>query len=242
MQSDYTGAMRARNICGRLRAVAHVITLLLTVVGAQAVRAQQPDQPATPDQTKTTTPAVLPAPVAVAPPAMMQPMPEPQPMRVAPTSRLSSYERSILMRGPISSGSYVLGGLLGTWMGFGIGHAVQGRYSDGGGIFTLGQVVGLGVGLTGMIRSIESRSCEFDVQGNAFCGSGRNEDMWTAIGVSGFVLYAAVRVWEIIDLWASPPRVNEEYRRVRRKADGLRWTITPAVLPNGGMMLAGARF
>ena len=55
----------------------------------------------------------------------------------------------------ISKSKYVTGGVLGTVFGFGIGHGVQGRWSnDKGWIFTSAELVTLGVGTYYLQKSV----------------------------------------------------------------------------------------
>jgi hypothetical protein len=56
-------------------------------------------------------------------------------------TELSEEEREILERGEYSTGEWVGGGIVGYLAGFGIGQALQGRRSDIGWVFTLGEAV-----------------------------------------------------------------------------------------------------
>ena len=158
---------------------------------------------------------------------------------------MSQYEREILERGPISAGAYVAGGLLGTWMGFGVGHAVQGRYDEAGLIFSFGQAAGLGMLMVGVINLSTSSRCFSDPASGGFtCETNRSdENLWTGLAISGGVLYGLLRIWEIADLWSGPARHNAEYRRIQAKAGG-GWSLSllPVPLPGGGMAVAGVRF
>lgn len=54
---------------------------------------------------------------------------------------LTDKDKEILEIGEISTVSYVVGGVLGTYpVGLGIGHAIQGRWSQKGWIFTAGEL------------------------------------------------------------------------------------------------------
>lgn len=53
--------------------------------------------------------------------------------------------------GEVSTPRYIIGGILGTYpIGFGIGHAIQGRYSDRGWIFTATEAASLAVVIAGV--------------------------------------------------------------------------------------------
>ncbi len=116
-------------------------------------------------------------------------------------------EYEILRKGEISEGRYVGGGLLGTVVGYGIGHAVQGRWSDKGWIFTVGELASVSVIV------ITATSCiAADLEGRA------REDRCMAALVGSLVAYTGFRIWEIIDLWAAPPNHNRRVRELRYRA------------------------
>lgn len=80
----------------------------------------------------------------------------------------------------ISRGQYIAGGVLGTIPGFGIGHAIQGRYTEKGWIFTLSQLASL------------LASSYFSAQGNP-------------LGVSlSYISFGIFRLWGLIDVWWLP--------------------------------------
>lgn len=89
----------------------------------------------------------------------------------------NTYKKSITN---VSRAQYIAGGVLGTLMGIGIGHAIQGRYMENGWLFTatqLGSAFSLGV----------------------FAGQGN--EVWT--GLSAITLIG-FRIWELIDVWWLP--------------------------------------
>jgi hypothetical protein len=169
------------------------LALAICMVGTSAARADQPEPP-------------VPFPPAPAEPA---PPPPADGWSVAPkpAPRLTVDERELLARGEISSGQHVGGGLVGTFVGFGIGHAVQGRYIDRGWIFTLGELASMGALVAGVssclqdsISSRGSRSCD-----DTFIIGG-------LVGLLGF------RIWEIVDVWGGPAWHNERVRELRERA------------------------
>jgi hypothetical protein len=105
-------------------------------------------------------------------------------------------------------GEYVVGGVLGTAVGFGLGHAVVGEYGNMGWVFTVGELAGVVVTYVGFYASL------FGVTSQ--CGTGDCEDSWLrrhsgsllAGGViamaAGTLTFAALRIWEIIDVWWRP--------------------------------------
>lgn len=118
---------------------------------------------------------------------------------------LNSEEREIISRGEISDTRYILGGVLGTYpFGLGIGHAVQGRYSEKGWIFTAGELASFAVVVAGLGR------CESTIRwNNSFAGC---DGTLLFVGISGFLVF---RIWEIIDVWATPPEINRKYKRLK---------------------------
>jgi hypothetical protein len=100
---------------------------------------------------------------------------------------------------PVPTGKYVTGGVIGSIFGFGIGHAIQGRYADKGWIFTATEVAGVGLAAAANCKT------EKDDYG---------DDKWTCKNGSG--LYAigvgvvlGFHIWEIVDLWADAKPVDD---------------------------------
>lgn len=122
-------------------------------------------------------------------------------------SKLSEAERKILTQGEISTTRYVLGGVLGTYplgLGLGIGHAIQGRYTDKGWIFTVGELASVAVLAAGI------EDCAFSEYRDDDCdGSGL-----IFLGLFGYVGF---RIWEIIDVWSAPPEHNQKYREIKSR-------------------------
>lgn len=131
-------------------------------------------------------------------------------------SPLSDEDKLILANGEMGTGRYVSGGAVGSVMGLGIGHAIQGRYSEKGWIFTTGELV------TGMVAASGFFKCMFGSMLGAEKNSSCNDDA-AAIGFMGLVTF---RVWEIYDLWATPYQRNKRYRELKMQ-------VTFVPLPNG---------
>src|SRR5580704_7326117 len=77
----------------------------------------------------------------------------------------------------VNSAQYYGGGIMGTIVGLGVGHAIQERYLSKGWIFTLGEVVG-GIVSIGDVKALGS----------------------TVRTLGGFV-FISFKIWEIIDVW-----------------------------------------
>ena len=161
-----------------------------------------------------------PAPVYQPPPA---PVYQPPP---APVVMLTAEEAEALERGEISEQSHVLGGLVGTFFGFGIGQAVQGRWSDTGWIFTVGEAVSFTVVMVGVARCITL----FDDETG--CDSG-SEMGWI---VAGALALVGFRVWELIDVWGGPVWHNNRVRRARQRVSpgGYGLYLAPPISGRGG--------
>ena len=91
----------------------------------------------------------------------------------------------------INFDDYVSGAVIGTILGFGSGHATQGRWEDGGSTFAAWETGFLGVAGISALSFIHT----FDLysnRGDVFAG------MFLAAGIG----FAVTRIFEIIDLWS----------------------------------------
>ncbi len=145
------------------------------------------------------------------------------------SASLSEEDRKILDRGEIGTLAYVLGGVLGTYpVGLGIGHAVQGRYSDKGWIFTVGEIGSVAVAVAGI------EQCTTTWYGLTYsCKT-------NALFAIGIISYVGFRVWEAIDVWAAPPEHNRRYRELRARTSTT--TFRPFLVPIDGGLQAGFRY
>ncbi|HTL12330.1 MAG TPA: hypothetical protein VL588_07570 [Bdellovibrionota bacterium] len=134
--------------------------------------------------------------------------------------------------GHISTGTYVAAGIVGTTLGFGVGHAIAGIYDHNGIIFTAGELLGAGLFLYGAAATTTNVSC-----GSSSCTVTETTPLAT---VGGPVIFGALKIWEIIDIWTAPAAHNaavEEREKAKQKKTSLR--LQPWVAPNGsaGVML-----
>jgi hypothetical protein len=135
-------------------------------------------------------------------------------------SSLDEEDRRILNRGEISTTAYVIGGVVGTYpIGLGIGHAIQGRYTDKGWIFTAGELGSIAVAYAGVGNCVSSWSSS---NGGSSCSGG--------LVLFGVVGYLGFRIWEIIDVWAAPPEINRRYRELKLRMEP-RATLSPMIAP-----------
>jgi hypothetical protein len=117
---------------------------------------------------------------------------------------LTAEEHELLMDGEITPGQHFGGAAAAFFIGFGSGQAIQGRWSDTGWIFTLGESASFVALIAGMVRTFDD--CSYD--GESGCDHSDGPPLIIA-GVVGFTVF---RVWEIIDAFSGP---NDHNRRVR---------------------------
>jgi hypothetical protein len=99
---------------------------------------------------------------------------------------------------PVSTGKYITGGVLGSTIGFGIGHAVQGRYGERGWLFTMTEAVGTGM----MILGCNDRK-DRDGDGEKECNN-------KGLVAAGLVVAIGFHIWEIVDVWTTARPVETE--------------------------------
>jgi hypothetical protein len=147
---------------------------------------------------------------------------------------LTLEEREIYWRGEITPLQTIGGGLVAAWMGFGLGHAVQGRYSDVGWMFTMGEVAALSVAVFGAVQLGENDY--------------RQNDGAETLLIGGALAYGVLRVWEIVDTLVGPGSHNRRYRALKWKAYGQAPApryglfVTPSGTRGGGTAGLSIRF
>ncbi len=99
----------------------------------------------------------------------------------------------------ISTGLYFGGGVASVFLGWGIGHAVQGRYAERGWIFTAGGAL-FYAGLIGWMYSAVSTAAENSQTGSAETISGPQATAFLGIALLG----SGLRIWEMIDAFLLP--------------------------------------
>lgn len=198
------------------------VLILLCITGgvAAAQPGTTPPQPQPPPGPPPAQPYPAPPPQpypAPSPPPQPYPPPYAQPTYAQPQYHLlTEEERELVAEGEIGGGQHVAGGLVGTFFGFGIGHAVQGRWSDKGWIFTVGEVASFGLILVALGDCGFEESCEDEA-----------DQAWF-----GVVALIGLHIWEVFDVWLGPPAHNRRVRAARAKAG-----IYPAY-PTYGVYLA----
>ena len=151
--------------------------------------------------------------------------------------QLSEEQQALLARGEIPIGGYITGGILSYVLGFGIGHAVQGRWTEKGWIFTAGEVASITAILYGVSQANrydpEYSYGSHDHQNRR----GRNYALAGIVGLLGF------RVWGVVDAWVAPPIHNRKVRALKQQL-GLTppsygFYLAPPQSPSGSGGVAG---
>lgn len=143
------------------------------------------------------------------PPPVYSPPPPPPPGYGYPQQPvgLTVDEQRLLARGEISPGAHIGGGALSLFFGFGVGQAVQGRWTDTGWIFTVGEAASIAALFIGFANEVED--CGFEEN----CNNGGNDLLIIGglLGILGF------RVWEIADAFVGPSNHNRRLRQLHMR-------------------------
>jgi MFS family permease len=192
-----------------------ILSALLVILAFQGTLRAQPG--AEPQPTPDPYPAPPTQPPSPYPPPPHQPYPPqqpppppagmvPQPYQYVPI-QLTRDEQELLADGEISDGQHIGGVVAGLFFGFGIGQAVQGRWSDTGWIFTLGEAASITALMVGFVQSFNDCFAEEN------CDEGGGDGLI----VAGFLGLVVFRVWEIADVIAGPPKHNRKLRELRMR-------------------------
>lgn len=150
--------------------------------------------------------------------------------------QLTVDEQYLLERGFITDGEHIGGGLVAVFLGFGLGQAVQGRWSEKGYIFTLGEGASVVAMIWGMYQVV---GC---LDGG---GEGRCNDSGVPLFLAGALALTVFRVWGSVDAFVVPPEHNRKLRALRMRL-GLPVPMYSRVMPyvtspkgDGGGAVAG---
>ena len=165
----------------------------------------------------------------------------PAPYQYQPQVQLTAEEHDLLLRGEISEGEHIGGGLAALFLGFGIGQGIQGRWSDNGWVFTLGEIGAIGLIIYGATRSLDC------YEGEDRAGRSCNSETGTGSIVVGLLGYTGLRIWETIDAFSAPSEHNRRVRMVRMKAGyhpmgGYGLYVSPPKNGEGGVAGISLRF
>jgi hypothetical protein len=150
-------------------------------------------------------------------------MPYPPPY-AAPLVPLTPEERELLTRGEISDGARVGGAWMNFFFGLGVGQLMQGRWTETGWIFTLGETASVLAVTLGTLHAVDCYANEedcHDLRGIA----------WASLGA---VTLLALRTWSVADALSGPIRHNQRVRELRARTG-----FMPYVAPRDGGMAGG---
>lgn len=140
------------------------------------------------------------------PPPVYSPPPPPPPAygygygQPPPQAALSQEDARLLQRGLISPEAHIGGAAVSFFIGFGSGQAVQGRWTDTGWIFTVGEAASIAALFIGIGNEVEDCFDEYCDEDN---------DGLIALGLIGLIGF---RVWELVDAFAGPASHNRKVR------------------------------
>lgn len=117
---------------------------------------------------------------------------------------LTPEDQEILDRGPLPNGRYLASGIVGTVAGFGIGHAIQKRYTPLGLVFTLGEVAATTALLIDTTTQLTT--------------TGSRETKLGSVAVAGLVVLVGLHAWEIVDIWLGGDHMRKRYDEVQSRA------------------------
>jgi len=120
---------------------------------------------------------------------------------------LTAEEQELLARGEISDGQHLGGGLAAMFVGFGVGQAVQGRWSDTGWIFTLGEGLSFGAMMWGIGQAFEECGYYDDCRSDSGVG----------LVIAGALGYSVFRIWGAVDAFTGPASHNRRVRELRMR-------------------------
>lgn len=138
--------------------------------------------------------------------------------------------------GPLTQARYITGGVIGSIVGFGVGHAIVGEYSTMGWVFTMSQSLSLGVPI---LAAVVMAIIYWDGSANGTVD--QLITTWGGFLWTGIALWAAFRIWEIVDLWVRPRSRLIRASDLKIKKDAIPTTpkasfaILPTVMPQGGV-------
>ena len=149
---------------------------------------------------------------------------EAPPRAASDEGELTNADRRILARGELSRGRIVGSGALGTLVGFGMGHLVQGRFGERGWIFAT--VEGSSLAVAGTSALLTFVYAEGD--GGA-AGAG--------IALGSLAVFGIARIWEAVDVWTYPSVHNRRFRELNARTNDAK--VSLQLTPNVGGATVG---
>jgi hypothetical protein len=227
-----------------MRAIVSVLFVLLVLPGAVHAQPGQTPAPAPMGPAPAPDPSQPMPPQPYPPPPPGQPQgyppqgypPPPYAYPYGPPAPLTAEEQRLLAEGEISLGQHA-GGVAADWFfGFGLGQAIQGRWSDTGWIFTLGEAASFTLIIVGFTR--------IDFTCDDTTSDPCSNDNAGVFIVGGLISYLGFHAWSIVDAAVGPARHNRKVRELKRRV-GLpveAHRIIPYTLPSHGGGTVGLTF
>ena len=103
------------------------------------------------------------------------------------------------------NGQYVGGGVVSLFVGYGIGHAIQGRYMERGWIFTASELGVLAVFMSTLIYSLKDViSDDYQPNDNIEYVTYIMDHAAKPLPLISLLAFVGVRIWEVVDVWNLP--------------------------------------
>ena len=123
-------------------------------------------------------------------------------------------------------GKFIAGGVVGSTVGLGIGHGIQGSYRDIGWVYTAGEATCLVMMIIPVLHGFGG-------------GNEKNIENLRPYITAATVGYVGLRIWEVIDVWTRPMVIHG-----KRYLTGGRWQAHHLALateptPNGVALSLG---
>jgi hypothetical protein len=121
----------------------------------------------------------------------------------------------------LPTGRYIAGGIVGTAVGFGIGHGIQQRYFPLGLVFSIGEAAGLVLYLSNVSVTTTTNSSGFPTTSSVNIGT---------VGAIGLATILGFHIWETVDIWVTGTALHRKWVERHPRAS---LSILPAVMVRG---------
>ena len=118
---------------------------------------------------------------------------------------------------------YLVGGVTSTVVGYGIGHAVQGRYWQDGWVFTAGELA------ANVLTAVSIAPCRDDFFSTSDISINKRLGKCNKAGlIAAPLIFVGFRIWETVDAWLTPnPDLKEHLFGRERKVSSLQLSYAP---------------
>jgi hypothetical protein len=130
-----------------------------------------------------------------------QPLPSAPPLAPA----LTGEEQALLTAGEIPADRWLEGAVVSNFIGFGVGQALQRRWTDIGWVFTFGEAATVA---TVIVIAEEVPSTQLNVYSSPVAASIFGAAILSTLGL---------RIWESVDAWTTPLKRNHRVRALRAR-------------------------